>query len=205
MVRARHILVESEAMIDSIAEQIESGKGTFQELASIVSTCESKTRGGDLGWFRRDMMVPEFEKVAFGKLPGTVTKIKTEFGWHLVKVEEHGADVGEMSVTEYAERVTAGVGALQRIDCREVDELEEAKLPGFLNLPMGEYGRWADQFERGEITLDREAETVVMCHHGMRSANFCSFLRQQGFKNVRNLVGGIDAYSREVDDTVPRY
>lgn len=205
MVRARHILVDSEAMIDSVAEQIEEGKGSFAELASIVSTCESKARGGDLGWFRRDMMVPEFEAVAFGSAPGSVTKLKTEFGWHLVKVEEHGADVGEMTVREYADRVKEGVGALQRIDCREVEELEEASLPGFLNLPMGEYGRWADMFEKGEMTLDAKEETVVMCHHGMRSANFCSFLRQQGFSNVRNLVGGIDAYSLEVDDSVPRY
>lgn len=206
MVRARHILVESEAMIDSVAEQIDTGKGTFAELATIVSTCESKARGGDLGWFRRNMMVKEFEEAAFTNAPGTVLKLKTEFGWHLVKVEEHAVEPGEMTVSEYADRLKeGGVGELQRIDCREVSELEQASLPDFLNLPMGEYGRWADQFEKGEIKLDRHAETVVMCHHGMRSANFCSFLRQQGFSNVRNLVGGIDAYSREIDASVPQY
>lgn len=206
MVRARHILVESEAMIDSIAEQIDSGKGSFDQLAGIVSTCPSKAKGGDLGWFRRNMMVKEFEEAAFENEPGSVVKVKSEFGWHLVKVEEHGAEPSEMTVQEYAARVKTGdVEGLQRIDCRETGELEKASLPDFLNLPMGEYGRWADEFEKGEISLDKDAETVVMCHHGMRSANFCSFLSQQGFSNVRNLVGGIDAYSREIDDSVPTY
>jgi rhodanese-related sulfurtransferase len=206
MVRARHILVESEAMIDSVREQIDAGKGTFDELAGIVSTCASKAKGGDLGWFRRNMMVKEFEEAAFGNVPGTVVKLKTQFGWHLLKVEEHGLEPSEISVREYADREAKGdVDGLQRIDCREAAEVEKASLPGFLNLPMGEYGRWADQFEKGELVLNRDAETVVMCHHGMRSANFCSFLSQQGFSNVRNLVGGIDAYSREIDDSVPRY
>lgn len=206
MVRARHILVDSEAMIDSVREQIDTGKGTFDELAGIVSTCPSKAKGGDLGWFRKNMMVKEFEEAAFENQPGAVVKIQTEFGWHLVKVEEHGLEPSEITVRDYAERVKNGeIEGLQRIDCREAVELEKASLPGFLNLPMGEYGRWADQFEKGEITMDRDAETVVMCHHGMRSANFCSFLSQQGFSNVRNLVGGIDAYSIEVDSSVPRY
>jgi rhodanese-related sulfurtransferase len=206
MVRARHILVESEEMIDSVAEQLDTGKGTFDSLASIVSTCPSKARGGDLGWFKRNVMVKPFEAAAFENPPGAVVKVRTDFGWHLIKIEAHGIEPKSITVQEYAERVQDGsIEDLQRIDCREKGEVTTASLPGFLNLPMGEYGRWADEFDRGEITLDKNKETVVMCHHGVRSANFCAFLSQQGFSNVRNLVGGIDAYSKEIDPTVPQY
>jgi rhodanese-related sulfurtransferase len=44
-----------------------------------------------------------------------------------------------------------------------------------------------------------------MCHHGMRSAQMCQWLTQQGFTNVKNIVGGIDAYSVGVDSSIPRY
>lgn len=206
MVRARHILVESEEMIDSIADQISTGRGTFDSLASIVSTCPSKARGGDLGWFRRNMMVKPFEEAVFANPPGSVVKVQTDYGWHLIKVEQHGVEPTPMTVREYADRVTDGsIDSVQRIDCRETGELDRASLPGFLNLPMGEFGRWADDFEKGELSLDKNKETVVMCHHGVRSANFCSFLSQQGFSNVRNLTGGIDAYSIEIDPSIPRY
>lgn len=205
MVRARHILVDSEEMLDAVRTQLDEGKGSFDELASIVSTCSSKARGGDLGWFKRDMMVKEFEEAAFGNKPGSIVKVKSDFGWHLVKVEEHGIAAGAISVREFEDRFADDKAAVQLIDCRETEELERASLPGFLNLPMGEYGRWADDFESGEIALDREKETVVMCHHGLRSANFCTFLAQQGFTNVRNLVGGIDAYAKQIDPSVPLY
>jgi rhodanese-related sulfurtransferase len=205
-VRARHILVESEEMIDSVVEQLNAGKGTFDSLASIVSTCPSKARGGDLGWFKRNVMVKPFEEAAFGNPPGAIVKVRTDFGWHLIQVEAHGLEPDTMTVQEFAERVKDGsIEEVQRIDCREKGEVETASLPGFLNLPMGEYGRWADEFDRGEVTLDKDKETVVMCHHGMRSANFCAFLSQQGFSNVRNLVGGIDAYAKQIDPSIPQY
>ena len=53
--------------------------------------------------------------------------------------------------------------------------------------------------------LKPEAETIVMCHHGMRSAQLCQWLSMRGFSNVYNLRGGIDAYSRLVDSTINRY
>jgi adenylyltransferase/sulfurtransferase len=53
--------------------------------------------------------------------------------------------------------------------------------------------------------LDRKAEIIAICHHGMRSADATNFLLQQGFASVKNLVGGIDAWSVQVDGTVPRY
>lgn len=206
MVRARHILVETEEMVDAIQKQLDDGKGSFAELASLVSICTSKARGGDLGWFRRKVMVKDFENAVFKNPPGSVVKVKTEFGWHLIKVEDHGMAASAMSVEEFAERFgrQEKVEEAQLIDCREVAELEKASLPGFLNLPMGEYGRWADEFDRG-MGLDKDKETIVMCHHGVRSANFCSFLAQNGFTRVRNLSGGIDAYAKKVDPSVPVY
>ena len=53
--------------------------------------------------------------------------------------------------------------------------------------------------------LDQDAEIVALCKIGMRSADAVTFLLQQGFKNVKNLVGGIDAWSVEIDQSVPRY
>lgn len=218
MVRARHILVDSPDLLDTVEAQIRDGKGTFADLARLVSTCTSKTRGGDLGWFRRNVMVKEFEKAAFSTSPGSTVRVQTEFGWHLILVEQHGMASTNISVEEFAVRImdkakndieinssSVHVGDVQLIDCRERNELELAKLPHFLNLPMGEYDKWAEDFESNAVNLDKKKETIVMCHHGMRSANFCSFLSQQGFERVRNLVGGIHAYATEIDSSIPTY
>jgi Rhodanese-related sulfurtransferase len=53
--------------------------------------------------------------------------------------------------------------------------------------------------------LDRNTEIIAYCHHGMRSGDATGFLLQQGFSNVKNLIGGIDAWSIQVDGSVPRY
>jgi adenylyltransferase/sulfurtransferase len=54
-------------------------------------------------------------------------------------------------------------------------------------------------------TLERDADIVVYCHHGMRSAAAVEWLRDQGFARVRNLVGGIDRWSLDIDPTMRRY
>lgn len=61
---------------------------------------------------------------------------------------------------------------------------------------------WADTLDQ---ELDREALTVVLCHHGVRSMNVANFLVERGFQRVVNVSGGIDAYSRLADRSVPRY
>jgi adenylyltransferase/sulfurtransferase len=53
--------------------------------------------------------------------------------------------------------------------------------------------------------LDKNAEIVAYCHKGMRSADAVGFLLQQGFSNVKNLIGGIESWSIEIDNSVPRY
>jgi len=91
---------------------------------------------------------------------------------------------------------------LQLIDVREPQEVETAAIEGFTNLPLSQYEQWADQIH---TQFDSETETLVLCHHGVRSAQMCYWLNQQGFRNVKNISGGIDAYSVAIDPSIPRY
>jgi rhodanese-related sulfurtransferase len=106
----------------------------------------------------------------------------------------------QISVTELSDRLADS--ALQLIDVREPEELAIAQLAGFVNLPLSKFAAWS-----GEICsrFDPDAETIVLCHHGIRSAQMCSWLHQQGFTCVRNVTGGIEAYAAQVDASVPRY
>jgi len=84
------------------------------------------------------------------------------------------------------------------IDVREPHEFAFCRLGEAQLKPLGQIRAWARD-------LDPEADIVLMCHSGFRSGQGTMFLRQQGFKRVRNLRGGIDAWSVTVDPTVPRY
>jgi rhodanese-related sulfurtransferase len=98
---------------------------------------------------------------------------------------------------EIADRIKQGE-KFKFIDVREPLEYEIARVEQAELLPMSRFNEWID-------TLDPEDETVVMCHHGIRSANICMFLSRNGFENVSNLEGGIDLWSATVDENVPRY
>lgn len=89
LVHARHILVDSEAEAKSIIEQLSKG-ADFIKLAEEKSTGPSKSKGGDLGYFGQGEMVPEFATAAFALKPGEVTQtpVQTQFGWHVIKVED---------------------------------------------------------------------------------------------------------------------
>jgi rhodanese-related sulfurtransferase len=108
----------------------------------------------------------------------------------------------EMSVQEFAEYRAHHADSLQLIDVRESEEAELASLEGFTLYPLSQYPTWSATLLQ---SLDPDVETFVLCHHGMRSAQMCQWLRQQGFTRVRNITGGIDAYSYWVDSTIPRY
>jgi len=110
--------------------------------------------------------------------------------------------ISRISVEEFASRVANDNGELQLIDVREPEELAIAQLSRFINLPLSEFAEWSGNIQ---TRLDPHTETVVMCHHGMRSAQMCAWLLNQGFTNVKNLTGGIDAYATTVDPTVPLY
>ena len=88
--RAAHILVADEATALDIIKQLQGG-ADFATLAKEKSTDPSaKTNAGDLGYFRREAMVPEFSEAAFTIAPGTVSDkpVKSQFGWHVIKVED---------------------------------------------------------------------------------------------------------------------
>ena len=84
------------------------------------------------------------------------------------------------------------------LDVREPHEYSLAKIEGSVLVPLGTLPNSLDQ-------LDKGSEIIAYCHRGMRSADAVGFLLQQGFSNVKNLIGGIEAWSVEIDPTVPRY
>lgn len=88
-VSAKHILTDSEEKCAAILETIVNGEKTFEEAARESSTCPSGAQGGDLGEFGKGQMVKEFEDAAFNAEPGHVVgPVKTQFGYHLIKVEK---------------------------------------------------------------------------------------------------------------------
>ena len=105
--------------------------------------------------------------------------------------------VRAIDVRELKGRLDAGERPFL-LDVREREEVELAALAGAKHIPMGEIPS-----RLGE--LDPDAEIVVICHHGMRSANVAGYLAEHGFARIGNLTGGIDAWSRLIDPSVPRY
>ena len=89
MIRAKHILVEELALAEQIEDKINTGVMTFEEAVKAYSICPSKEKEGDLGFFKRGMMVKEFEDVAFDMQVGEKSNIvPTQFGFHLIQLEE---------------------------------------------------------------------------------------------------------------------
>ena len=84
------------------------------------------------------------------------------------------------------------------LDVREPWEFETCHIDGSINIPMG-------QIPHQLAEIRRASEVVVICHHGIRSHQVGLFLKRQGFPRVANLLGGIDAWSVDVDPEVPRY
>lgn len=87
-VSAKHILIDSEEAVKDVSKEIEEGL-SFEEAAKKYSTCPSKDKGGDLGYFTKGQMVPEFEKAAFeGEIGKVIGPVHTQFGYHLILVED---------------------------------------------------------------------------------------------------------------------
>ncbi|WP_087069472.1 rhodanese-like domain-containing protein [Cyanobium sp. NIES-981] len=101
------------------------------------------------------------------------------------------------------QRLEAGE-AIQLVDVRETAELELARLPHpVIHLPLSQSDLWLSRLEQ---TLERDRPVAVLCHAGIRSWQFaCWLMEQHHYPHVWNLVGGIDAWSNQVDPTVPRY
>ncbi|APB33111.1 Rhodanese-related sulfurtransferase [Gloeomargarita lithophora Alchichica-D10] len=109
--------------------------------------------------------------------------------------------INQVSGTDLAQRL-AQTPDLQLLDVREWWEVERAKLPGCLHLPLSEFSQWSTQMQE---LLDPKQPVVVVCHHGVRSAQVCAWLLSQGYPQVENLAGGLDAYALQVDPGLPRY
>lgn len=108
----------------------------------------------------------------------------------------------EITVQELQQQLISKSSSLQLIDVREISEIELASIEDFQILPISRYESWSQTILND---FDPNQETIVLCHHGIRSAQMCYWLANKGFSNVKNVSGGIDAYSRLVDDRIPRY
>lgn len=106
--------------------------------------------------------------------------------------------VARMTPEQVAKRLQEDPDALILLDVREPEEREVAAIEPSMHIPMGEVLERLDE-------LPRDRLLVVYCHVGGRSEMIATFLETEGFEQVANLTGGIDAWSAEVDPSVPRY
>ncbi len=105
--------------------------------------------------------------------------------------------IQQLSPPELKERLDAGDDFIL-LDVREVWEYEFNRIEGAVLAPMSDFQKYANR-------LDKDREYVVYCHHGIRSMHACGYLKTMGFTKLSNLMGGIDAWSYEVDPKVPLY
>ncbi len=111
--------------------------------------------------------------------------------------QETKVNEGEIDVTELKQKIDRGDNFVL-IDVREPHEYKICSIPGAKLIPLGEFPKHVGEF-------DPAADIVIHCRSGMRSAKACAILKQSGFQRVRNVVGGILAWSDKVDPSVPKY
>jgi len=104
----------------------------------------------------------------------------------------------DLTAIELREHLDSCESAPLLLDVREQWEYDICHLAGSLLVPMGQITKVANTFES-------DRETVVICHHGIRSRSVCAYLEQIGMTQVINLTGGIAAWSQEVDSTLATY
>ncbi|HUN67132.1 MAG TPA: MBL fold metallo-hydrolase [Bacteroidota bacterium] len=144
----------------------------------------------------------EFVAYVLSDLPVQPPRFQQVRGYNLGAVAEppiektYNVSSLQITVTELRERLARGERPFL-LDVREEAEYRMANLGGTL-IPMREIPARLSELEPSE-------EIIVHCHHGSRSQRVVDFLYEKGFRNVKNLVGGIDAWSVEIDQTVPRY
>jgi peptidyl-prolyl cis-trans isomerase C len=129
-VHARHILVKTEAEAKSIISELDNG-ADFAALAKKYSTDPGAGSGGDLGYFSRGNMVKEFADAAFALPQGQYTKtpVKSEFGWHVIKVEDHRA--GKPPSFEEARQEVGQLVAHDVVDAKLKELRSDAKIETF--------------------------------------------------------------------------
>lgn len=108
----------------------------------------------------------------------------------------HDSPIRQLSAPELKGMIDAGE-AFQLVDVRTPEEREIAAIAG---------ARLLDQaYHDALMALDRDTPLVFQCHHGIRSQRAAEYFREQGFRRLYNLSGGIDAWSASVDPSIPRY
>lgn len=103
----------------------------------------------------------------------------------------------EISPAELRELVDSG-GPLTLVDCRRPDEHAYCRVGNDILIPL-------DTLPQSVGQLEGAGRLVVYCHHGVRSMRAVNWLRQNGFQQAQSMRGGIDAWSMEIDPSVPRY
>jgi peptidyl-prolyl cis-trans isomerase C len=132
-VHARHILVGSEKDAQEVIAQLEGG-ADFTALAAERSIGPGSPQGGDLGYFRREQMVPEFAEAAFALAPGEHTKepVQTQFGWHVIEVLDRrmGTPSFEETEPQLRQELAREIVTALVADLREGAEIERFNLDG---------------------------------------------------------------------------
>jgi rhodanese-related sulfurtransferase len=104
----------------------------------------------------------------------------------------------QITATELRDLLAGPTAKPEMLDVREPWEWQLAHIDGAQHVPMGQVPVRAEGWDQAQ-------PRVVICHHGMRSLQVVAFLERQGFTNLHNLQGGINAWSRQVDPRVPTY
>ncbi len=104
----------------------------------------------------------------------------------------------EFSATQLRDYLTSDSNNPLLLDVREPWEFQVCRIDGSQLIPMG-------QIPASLQALDPQREIVVICHHGIRSRQVAMYLEYQGFANVINLAGGVDAWARDVDRRMATY
>ena len=112
----------------------------------------------------------------------------------------------EVSVHDVVDKQQQGTEFLL-IDVREPNELELASLPAgeFINLPLSELRERRLDALPEALSQNKDADVVLFCHKGLRSAQVTVFLRQQGWSKAVSMAGGIDVWAEEIDESVGKY
>ena len=112
----------------------------------------------------------------------------------------------EVSVHDVLDKQQQGTEFLL-IDVREPNELELASLPGgeFISLPLSDLRERRLDALPEALRENKDADVVLFCHKGLRSAQVTVFLRKNGWSNAVSMAGGIDAWAEEIDESVGRY
>jgi adenylyltransferase/sulfurtransferase len=163
--------------------------GLFQakEVIFYLAGMESKCNGSLMRWDSRDMTFHFFKVQRTKQAESSIFPKKFQ-----------ADEIREISVSDLQEKWESQEITFV-LDVREDYEWEIAHLKGALHIPMGKIPQHISN-------LSKSQAIAVMCHHGMRSASVIRYLQEEHrFENLYNVAGGIDAWSREVDDSVGRY